>query len=86
MKELPSRCHMDIKLHREFTIEFTDVQGGCMASLTTIADALTQAEEALTTELAQIAEALMNAPTEEQVQEVANRVLVLKDRIANIIP
>lgn len=57
-----------------------------MAGLSTITDALNSLETTLDQELTEIAAALSNSPTQEDVDAVAARVLALKDRIAAIIP
>lgn len=57
-----------------------------MAGLSTITEALNALETTLDQELTEIADALMNSPSQADVDAVATRVLALKDRIAAIIP
>jgi hypothetical protein len=57
-----------------------------MASLQSISDALTSLETTLETELGEIAAALANHPSQEEVDAVAQRVNDLRDRVHNIIP
>ena len=57
-----------------------------MASLSSITSALDELSNTLETELQQIADALANTPSQAEIDAVAQRVLSLKDRVANIIP
>ena len=57
-----------------------------VASIQSIADALTSLEETLTTELQEIADALANNPSQDEVDAVRQRVDDLRARVANIIP
>lgn len=57
-----------------------------MASLSEITTALDELSATLETELTEIAAALANAPSQADVDAVAQRVRDLKDRIAAIIP
>lgn len=59
-----------------------------MATLSNISTALDSLSDTLDAELTAIHEALTatSGPTQEEVDAVAQRVLSLKDRIANILP
>jgi predicted transcriptional regulator len=57
-----------------------------MANLNNISTALDNLSDTLETELQQIADALRDSPSQTEVDTIAQRVLDLKDRIANIIP
>lgn len=57
-----------------------------MANLSNISTALDNLSATLEKELQEIADALLDSPTQAEVDAVAQRVIDLKDKIANIIP
>lgn len=76
----------ELKLHIVLEIpQILQIGKIFMASLGNISTALDELSTTLETELSEIAEALANTPTQAEVDAVAERVVALKDRIANII-
>lgn len=80
------RFHVVVDIPQLQRIEHIGEQ--VVANLSNISTALDQLSTTLDEELTAIHDALVAAqgPTQEEVDAVAQRVLELKDRIANIIP